>query len=143
MNILNIYTDGSCSGNPGPGGYAAVCMENGKKKYVAGSVKHGTNNEMELRAAVEAVKAVKIQSEIVIHTDSKYLISCWAHTTEWLTSESRPHKDLWMQLISLAEKGKHKISFVKVAGHSGNSMNDLADRLAKEQVVKVRHELFG
>lgn len=142
MTKIEIYTDGACSGNPGPGGWAAVCKCNGKKKYVAGSVKEATNNKMELVAAINAVKAVKRPHEVIIYTDSKYLITCWAHDKKWLTKDERPNKDLWLELIQTAEKGKHKVTFVKVSGHSGVEMNELADRLAKEQVVKLRHELY-
>jgi ribonuclease HI len=143
MKTIEIYSDGSCSGNPGIGGWAAVCNENGKKKHVSGSIAAATNNSMELMAVVEAVKAVKKPREIIIHTDSQYLILCWRHDEQWLTDKSRKNRELWMQLISAIKNGGHKVSFVKVAGHAGNEMNELADRLAKEQVVKMRHELFG
>lgn len=141
MTKLEIYTDGSCPGNPGIGGWAAVCKCNGKKKYVAGGKEKATNNSMELMAAIEGVKAVKYPRDIIIYTDSSYLITCWAHEEKWLTKEGRSNRELWMQLIKAVKEGKHTVTFVKVSGHTGVEMNELADRYAKEQVVKLRHEL--
>ena len=143
MRKIIIYTDGACSGNPGIGGWAAVHESNGKKKAVRGSAKSATNNSMELMAAIKGIEAVKQPREIVIYTDSKYLVTGWNHNAEWFKRENRPNRELWLQLISAVEKGKHKVTFVKIAGHAGDRLNELADKLAKEQVVKLRHEMFG
>lgn len=145
MAQFNVYTDGSYSSNPGIGGWAAACkFSSGVKKYVKGYETQATNNRMELKGAVMGVSAVlKPMSKIVVHTDSEYLITCWAHDDEWLKLETRPNRDLWIQLIQLRDKFHHDISFVKVAGHSGDEMNDFVDKLAKEQVAVARHKLYG
>ena len=139
---IDIYTDGSCSPNPGIGGWAAACYDNGKKKYVAGYEHKATNNSMELKAVIEAVKAVMKPRTIIIHTDSNYLISNWAHTEEWLTAPEHANHQLWFELIKAVKNGKHEIQFVKLEGHSGNPMNEYVDKLAKEQVVAARHTLI-
>lgn len=143
MTKLEIYIDGACSGNPGPGGWAAVCIENGKKKYKSGGVVHATNNKMELMAAIGALKTCKKPCDVTFYTDSQYLITCSAHKEEWLTKESRANHDLWFELIQTAKKGKHTYKFIKVAGHSGVSMNELADKLAKIECRKARHQAYG
>ena len=139
MNIT-IYTDGACSGNPGPGGWAAVCkLPDGKKKYVAGYVAKATNNSMELKAALEGVKATKKPCKITICTDSNYLVTCWPHGEKWLLQEGRPNRELWFELIKATKAGKHEVTFVKVSGHSGDELNDLADKYAKAEIKKARH----
>ena len=142
MTKLEIYIDGSCSGNPGPGGWAAVCIENGKKRYRSGGVSHATNNSMELMAAIEGLKGCKRPCEITFYTDSRYLITCTAHDEKWLTKESRKNRDLWLEFIQTAKKGKHTYKFVKVAGHSGVAMNELADKYARAECVKARHLIY-
>lgn len=142
MKTIEIYTDGSCSPNPGMGGWAAACCENGKKKYVAGYEKTATNNSIELKAVIEAVKAVLKPRIITIYTDSNYLISNWAHNEEWLIAPDHANNELWFELIKAVKDGKHEIRFVKVKGHAGNAMNEYVDKLAKEQVVTARHSLL-
>lgn len=142
METIHIYTDGACSGNPGPGGWAAaIKRKDGKKKASCGYIAYATNNSAELIAALEAVKRVKRTSVINIYTDSNYLISNWRHDEEWLLSEGHKNRELWFELIQLAKDKKHTINFIKVNGHSGDEMNDLVDKLARAEIVKARHQL--
>lgn len=143
MYNVTIYTDGACSGNPGVGGYGAILTCNGHERIVRGCCKDiTTNNRMELKAVIEAVKALNKPCQITVHTDSQYICHASTHDREWLTSEKRPNRDLWLELITVGLKGQHKIKFVKVAGHAGIVMNERCDRIAKEQCVKARHERY-
>lgn len=142
IGTLEIYIDGS-SCNPGPSGWAAVCNINGKKKASRGNTTHATNNQAELYAAIQAINATRRPSKIILFTDSRYLITCYAHGEKWLSQEGRKNGDLWLQFIKAVKNGKHEVSFVKVAGHAGIEMNELADKLAKEECVKARHKLIG
>jgi ribonuclease HI len=144
MKKILIYSDGACSGNPGIGGWAnAHKKSNGTKLANYGyTTERVTNNAMELKAALEAVKAVRHPRHIVIMTDSRYLITCWAHNEEWLMSEDRPNHDLWVEFIHAVKNGKHTVSFEKVRGHSGDEMNSLVDRLARQQIKEARHKLY-
>ena len=144
MFSVTIYTDGACSGNPGVGGYGAIITCKGKEHIVKGSCPETTtNNRMEIMAIIEAVKALKKPCEITIHTDSQYVCTSTSHDKKWLTSESRPNRDLWIQLIEAGNKGGHKIRFVKVKGHDGIALNERCDKIAKEQCLKARHEAYG
>ena len=143
MFNVTVFTDGACSGNPGPGGYGAIITYGSVEKIIRGYEKNSTNNRMELMAVLEAVKALKKPCFITVYTDSQYLCQCVAHDKKWLTSETRPNRDLWFELIEAGNKGQHKIRFMKVKGHDGEVMNERCDRIAKEQVVKCRHEMFG
>ena len=143
MKEVSIYIDGSCSGNPGPGGWAAVCKEKEKKRAVKGFALHTTNNKMELAAAVGAIKALKCPCLINLYTDSAYLVTCSNHDNAWLTKDDRANRELWMEFLQAAEQGKHTVVFIKVAGHAGVELNELADRLAKEQCRKAKHLAYG
>ena len=148
MLSINVYTDGSCLGNPGVGGYAAIMQAKGLERICKGyETEATTNNRMELKAVILAVewcnKVQKEPCEINIHTDSQYIVNCHTHKRAWLTSESRPNHDLWLELIEKGLKGGHKITFIKVAGHADNELNNRADKLAKEQAVKARHVAFS
>ena len=136
-----IYIDGACSGNPGPGGWAAVCVENGKKKLRKGSVPHATNNSMELMAAIDGLRGCLEPTAITFYTDSQYLITCIAHEEKWLTKESRANHELWIEFLRTAKKGGHTYEFVKVAGHSGIKLNELADKYARAECLKERRRL--
>jgi len=151
MNVT-IYTDGACAGNPGVGGYAAILVCNGQERIVRGCMSEiVTNNKMELKAIVEALnwinKVQKAPCELEIHTDSKYIIDCATGKDKdgskrkigWF--KGRKNEDLWMEFITQTLKGKHKIKFVKVKGHSGDLMNERCDRIAKEECVKAKHKL--
>ena len=143
MFNVTIYTDGACAGNPGVGGYGAILTCNGQEKIIRGcEPTTTTNNRMELKAALEAIKALKKPCNVEIFTDSQYLINCSTHERAWFELDSRPNKDLWFELISVGLKGQHKIRFVKVAGHSGIAMNERCDRIAKEQCIKAKHVLL-
>ena len=143
MHKVEIYIDGSCSGNPGPGGWAAVCELNGKKLASCGFVaEKTTNNRMELSGALGGIQALRRPCEVTLYTDSAYLITCAKHNDAWLTEASRSNSDLWIELIKAAKKGGHKIKFVKIKGHSGERLNELADKLAKAQCVKAKHVLY-
>ena len=132
-----IYTDGACSGNPGPGGWAAVIFDQDKKqKNISGKEKNTTNNRMELIAPIMALKKIKKSSEITIYTDSKYVkdgITEWIKKwklNNWKSSNKKPvkNKDLWIKLDNSCQK--HDVSWKWVKAHAGNKMNNLADELA-------------
>ena len=136
-----IYTDGACSGNPGPGGWGVVIFDsNNKQKNISGSVKNTTNNRMELSAAIKALENIKTSSEITIYTDSIYVkngITEWIlkwKKNEWRNSNKKPvkNKDLWVKLDGLCKQNKIKWKWVK--GHSNNKYNNLADELATQAI---------
>ena len=136
-----IYTDGACSGNPGPGGWGAVIFDHQhNQKNISGSENGTTNNRMELLAAIMALKKVKIRSEITIYTDSIYVkngITEWIikwKNNGWKSSNKKPvkNKDLWMKLDNLCIK--NKVSWKWVKGHSNNKYNNLADELATNAI---------
>jgi ribonuclease HI len=135
---LAIWTDGACSGNPGPGGWGAVLAWNGHEKELKGGEPDTTNNRMELTAAIEALSAVKRASAIDFYTDSQYVrggvmgwIAGWKRNG-WKTADRKPVKnvDLWQKLDALREK--HDIKWHWVKGHAGTELNERADRLANE-----------
>lgn len=136
-----IYTDGACSGNPGPGGWGAIILDE-KENQVSLSGKEGstTNNRMELIAPIMALKKIKESSEITIYTDSIYLkdgITVWINNWQkngWETANKKPikNKDLWVTLSKLTEKKRIVWKWVKA--HTGNKFNELADKLATEAI---------
>jgi ribonuclease HI len=144
MDII-AYTDGACSGNPGIGGYGAILTYKGQEREVRGFTTNSTtNNAMELRAVVEVInwlnKVQKKPCNIEIRTDSQYIVNCTSHKTKkWF--EGRKNEDLWMELITAGNKGKHKITFVKIKGHSGDIMNERCDKIAKAECAKAKHAL--
>ena len=136
-----IYTDGACSGNPGPGGWGAVILDERKNEInISGKEKSTTNNRMELLASIMALRKIKEASEIIIHTDSTYLkngITTWITKWEkngWKNSKKKPvkNKDLWLTLSRLSKE--KKINWRWVKAHAGNKYNELADRLATEAI---------
>ena len=139
MYEISVYTDGACSGNPGPGGWAAVLNYQGHQKVISGCDKFTTNNRMELTAVLEAVKALKKQSHVTIHTDSQYVCVKNEDIRRRMSKKDMPNRDLWDALISTAKAGGHKIRFEKVKGHDGVELNELCDRIAKEEVINARH----
>lgn len=143
MQEVHIYIDGSCSGNPGPIGWSAVCEIDGKVRASCGfnSNPKCTNNQAELRGLNQGLSALRQPCIAVIHTDSTYLITSVRHGDAWLKEEGRANRDLWLQVIEQVKKGGHKVKFVKVKGHSGDRLNELADKLAKAECAKARHEL--
>ena len=136
-----IYTDGACSGNPGPGGWGAVIFDqDNKQKNISGSEKNTTNNRMELLAAIMSLKKIKSNSEVVIFTDSTYVkngITEWMKNWKkngWKNSSKKPvkNKDLWEKLDKLCEA--NSVSWKWVKGHSTNEFNNLADELATKAI---------
>ena len=138
-----IYTDGACSGNPGPGGWGAVIFDNkNKQKNISGNENNTTNNRMELSAAIMALKKIKINSEVIIYTDSTYVkngITEWVlkwKKNGWKNSNKKPvkNKDLWLKLDNLCKQNRVNWRWIK--GHSTNKYNNLADELAT-QAIKI------
>ena len=140
---VEIFTDGACKGNPGPGGWGAILRYNGKEKTLSGAENHTTNNRMELMAAIMALEALKCRCQVNLYTDSQYLRQ---GMTEWLAqwkkrgwrnSKKEPVKnaDLWQQLDELALR--HDISWHWVKGHSGHPENEQADELANQAIVEL------
>ena len=136
-----IYTDGACSGNPGPGGWGAVIFDqDDKQKNISGSEKNTTNNRMELLAAIMSLRKIKANSEVVIFTDSTYVkngITEWMKNWKkngWKNSSKKPvkNKDLWEKLDKLCEA--NSVSWKWVKGHSTNEFNNLADELATKAI---------
>jgi ribonuclease HI len=140
MNHVEIYTDGACSGNPGPGGWGAILVFRGSRRELSGGEKLTTNNRMELMAAIAALEALKRPCEGHLHTDSMYLkdgITKWIKGWKakgWKTADRKPVKnvDLWQRLDEAT--GHHKISWRWVRGHNGHEMNEQADALARAAV---------
>jgi len=140
------YTDGACSGNPGVGGYAGIINIDGKETIVGGcSVKTTTNNKMELTAILAVIKELNAQKKrgcfVTLYTDSQYVKDCATHREkEWY--ENHANKDIWFEIITAANNGKHKICFKKVKAHSGDPMNERCDKLAKEHCTRAKHLLL-
>ena len=138
-----IYTDGACSGNPGPGGWAAIILINNEvRDMFSGSAKNTTNNQMELLAPIKAIQKFKKKSEISIFTDSTYVkdgITTWVGKWEkngWKTTSKKPvkNKELWKKLKSLSSK--HSIKWIWVKGHAQDRYNNLVDELAQGAIKK-------
>jgi len=146
-DIVEIYTDGACKGNPGAGGWGALLAWNGKTRELCGGEALTTNNRMEMTAVIRALEALKRKSRVRLHTDSKYVqqgISEWIHSWKkrgWRTADRKPVKneDLWRRLDELA--GEHEIEWLWVRGHDGNPGNERADELANLGVAQVGEEM--
>lgn len=143
MKQIEIYTDGACSGNPGPGGWGAVLVYNGKEKELSGSEKNTTNNRMELTAVIMALNALNQPCEVKLTTDSKYVCDAinkgWVYSWKkngWKKSDKKPalNVDLWKELLSLLEK--HEVEFIWVKGHNGHKYNEICDALAVKEYQK-------
>ena len=139
-----IYTDGACSGNPGPGGWGAILMYKGAKKEISGGKKDTTNNIMEITAVIEGLKQLKKQSEVQVYSDSSYVVNTfkqgWIYNwmkKGWRTASGEPvkNKELWQELYDLTQK--HKVEFIKVKGHSDNEFNNRCDEMAKEAIKNL------
>jgi ribonuclease HI len=143
MDKVEIFTDGACKGNPGPGGWGAVLVAGEHEKELFGGELGTTNNRMELLAVIEALKALSRPCEVIVHTDSQYVqkgISEWIHGWKargWKTAARAPVKnvDLWQQLDEA--QARHKIEWRWVRGHSGHAGNERADALANRGVETV------
>ena len=145
MEKVTIYTDGACSGNPGPGGWGAILMYNGNKKELSGGNKDTTNNIMEITAVLEALKALKFPCEVDLYSDSAYVVNCfnqgWIYNwlkKGWKTASGEPvkNRELWEELYNLAKT--HKVTFHKVKGHADNEFNNRCDELARNAIDSVR-----
>lgn len=143
MKEVVIYTDGACSHNPGPGGWAAVLMYGSRRKEISGGEKNTTNNRMELTAAIEALRRLKEPCRVKLYTDSAYMVNCfqqrWYEKWErngWINSKKEPveNKDLWQRLLALTRQ--HQVEFLKVKGHSDNEWNNRCDELARVAVPR-------
>ena len=141
---VEIFTDGACSGNPGPGGWGAILRFNGKVRELSGGEAMTTNNRMELLAAISALEALKKPCEVDLHTDSQYVrqgITAWIHGWKrngWRTADKKPVKniELWQRLEAAAKP--HRVHWAWVKGHSGHAENDRADALARGEIDKLR-----
>lgn len=138
-----VYTDGACSGNPGPGGWAAVLMKGEKLREIAGGEARTTNNRMEMLAVIRALEALRRPSPVAVHTDSAYIVNAFSQgwianwkRNGWLTSTKKPveNRDLWERLIELTST--HRVRFVKVKGHSTDRWNNRCDELARAEAKR-------
>jgi ribonuclease HI len=144
LPAVEIYTDGACSGNPGPGGWGALLRFGGVEKELSGGEAHTTNNRMELMAAIAALEALKKPARVKLYTDSIYVkdgISRWLKGWKakgWLTADKKPvkNKELWQQLDAATQI--HQIEWLWVKGHSGHPENDRVDQLARDAIKTMR-----
>ena len=145
MKKVEIFTDGACSGNPGPGGWGAILRYNGVEKELSGGEKDTTNNRMELTAVISALKALKMPCEAVVTTDSKYVYESvtkgWVYSWQkngWRKAEKKPalNVDLWTELLDLLSK--HQVTFNWVKGHNEHPENERCDRLAVAECEKYK-----
>lgn len=139
-----IYTDGACSGNPGPGGWGAILMYKDAKKEISGGMKETTNNIMEITAVIEALKCLKVESDVQVYSDSAYTVNAfnqgWIYNwmrNGWKTAGKEPvkNKELWQELYALTKK--HKVEFIKVKGHADNEFNNRCDEMARNEISKM------
>lgn len=143
MKKVDIYTDGACKGNPGPGGYGAILIYNGIEKEFSGGEKETTNNRMELLGAITALAALKEPCEVTLTSDSKYLVDAvtkgWVYGWQqkgWKKADGKPalNVDLWQRLLPLLET--HSVTFLWIKGHDGHKYNERCDRLAVSEAEK-------
>lgn len=142
-NIVEIYTDGACRGNPGPGGWGAILRYGDQERELHGGESHTTNNRMELMAAIRALEALRRPCRVELTTDSQYVrkgITEWMPSWKrrnWKTADRKPVKnaDLWRQLDELA--AKHQVDWHWVRGHTGHPENERADRLANQGIDEL------
>ncbi|MBR6726925.1 MAG: ribonuclease HI [Clostridia bacterium] len=137
MQEVQIYSDGACSGNPGPGGYGTILVCGSHEKELSGGEAHTTNNRMELLGAIEGLRALRFPCKVTLTSDSKYLVDGitkgWAKSWQqngWVKKDKKPalNPDLWQELLRLLEI--HEVTFVWVHGHRGHPYNERCDRLA-------------
>jgi len=141
MKTVELYTDGACSKNPGPGGWAAVLIYNGIKKEICGYYKDTTNNRMELFSVIAGLRELKQSCKVLIYTDSQYVadsfnkgwLDFW-QKNGWKTKDNKEVKNIDLFSALLIELKKHQYEFIKVKGHADNEYNNLCDKLATEQI---------
>ncbi len=145
MKEVTIYTDGACSGNPGPGGWGAVLMYGEHRKEISGGDAHTTNNRMELTGPIEALELLKQPCKVRLYSDSAYLVNAfnqhWIANWQrngWQPSQKKPveNKELWQRLLELCRT--HEVEFIKVKGHADNAENNRCDELARAAIAKYR-----
>lgn len=144
MTEVDIYTDGACSGNPGPGGWAAILKKGETEKEISGAEAMTTNNRMELTAAIKALEELKRPCAVTLYSDSRYLVDSvtkgWVFSWQkknWIKQgKSVPNTDLWLRLLGLLET--HEVRFVWVKGHASNQYNNRCDELAVSQYSKLK-----
>ena len=143
LKKVDIYTDGACSGNPGPGGWGAILCYNGVEKEISGGEPHTTNNRMELLAVISALSMLKEPCEVTLYSDSQYVCNAlergWAKKWQangWMRTKKDPalNPDLWEKLLNLCDV--HKVNVVWVKGHNNHPMNERCDRLAVAESQK-------
>ncbi|MCL2047980.1 MAG: ribonuclease HI [Defluviitaleaceae bacterium] len=141
---VTIYTDGACSGNPGPGGYGAVLIFGGRRKEISGGEKETTNNRMEMLAVIKALELLKEPCEVELFTDSRYVVDAiekgWAvrwQKNNWQRNKKEPalNPDLWARMLLILEK--HSVKFHWVKGHAGDPNNERCDELAREGIEAI------
>ncbi len=144
MEEIVIYTDGACSGNPGPGGWGSILMYKEHKKEIFGAKNDTTNNIMELTAVIEALKLLKFKCNVKVYSDSAYVVNAFCQKwiegwqkNGWKNASKEPvkNKELWEELYELTKK--HQVTFIKVKGHSDNEYNNRCDELAREAIKKL------
>lgn len=148
LKKVNIYTDGACSGNPGPGGWAAILRYGKTEREICGGEEHTTNNRMELTAVIMALKALKEPCEVDLYSDSKYVVEAieknWAVSWRkrgWKKSDNKPalNPDLWEELLNLLDI--HKVNFVWIKGHNEHPENERCDKMAVSEWKKFQSKL--
>lgn len=141
MKQVTLYTDGACSGNPGPGGWGAILMYGAKKKEISGGEASTTNNRMELTAVIEGLKQLKYPCAVEVYSDSAYTVNAfregWVSSWEkggWRKADKKPvlNADLWQELLALVRT--HQVTFHKVKGHADNPLNNRCDELARAAI---------
>lgn len=141
MEEVIIYTDGACSGNPGPGGWGSILMYKGNKKEISGAKEDTTNNVMELTAVIEGLKLLKFPCKVKLYSDSAYVVNAflqkWIYgwlKNGWVNSNKEPvkNKELWQELYDLTKV--HEVEFIKVKGHADNEFNNRCDELARNAI---------
>ena len=144
MDEVIIYTDGACSGNPGPGGWGAILMYKDSKKEISGGNKNTTNNIMEMTAVIEALKLLKHPCKVKLYSDSAYVVNAFLQNwtknwikNNWKTSDKKDvkNKELWQELIELTKI--HNVTFIKVKGHSDNEYNNRCDEMARNAISSL------
>ena len=144
MEEVIIYTDGACSGNPGPGGWGALLMYKGTKKEISGGKENTTNNVMELTAVIEGLKLLKYPCKVKLYSDSAYVVKRkkkkWIYgwiKNGWKNSSKEPvkNKELWQELYNLTKV--HEVEFIKVKGHADNEYNNRCDELARNAIKEI------
>ncbi len=144
MEDVVIYTDGACSGNPGPGGWGSILMYKDNKKEISGGKKDTTNNVMELTAVIEALKLLKFKCKVSVYSDSAYVVNAfnqkWIYSwmkNGWKNASKEPvkNKELWQELYELTKV--HDVNFIKVKGHSDNEYNNRCDEMARNAITSL------